>query len=216
MVALFVVLTFILFILIDFLVLRARGEKHPAFSAVKVFDSGFMNPGNVYLSSGHTWLEMIKEGLVRIGIDEFVQKTLSGLKFSTILTEGSRVKRGDILFTALSSDKIINFYAPVTGTVRNVNSEGGRKIEDPYKSWFISLQPENLENEIKSLRSKEAASSWLTQEYARLKDFLSFHSGDAALAGATLHDGGNIVEGAVSSLSTKSVKEFENQFLKVN
>ncbi len=133
-----------------------------------------------------------------------------------IIPEGARVEKGQVLFSGLSGDKVVNFYAPVSGTVKNINSGiQNRAADDPYKNWFISLQPENLDNEIRTMKSKESAASWLQQEYERLKDFLSFHSGDTALAGATLHDGGNIMEGVVSTLNVNSVKEFENQFLKV-
>jgi glycine cleavage system H lipoate-binding protein len=216
MVALFVVLTFILFILIDFLVLKAQGKKHPAFATVKVFDSGFMYPGDIYLSTGHTWLKMLKEGLVRVGVDEFVQKALSGIKFITLLNEGTRVEKGDILFSAVSEDKIVNFYAPVTGTINKVNTGmQNREIEDPYKNWVVSIQPENLEQEIKGMKFRETATNWLSEEYSRLKDFLSFHSTEMALAGTTMHDGGNIMEGVVTSLNANSIREFENQFLKV-
>jgi len=214
MVALFVVLTFILFILVDFLVLKAQGKQHPAFSTVKVFDSGFMYPGDVYLSTGHTWLKTLKEGMVRIGVDEFVLKTLSGLNFRTILPEGAKVKKGDILFSGVSGDKLVNFYAPVNGTISKVNS-GIKNLEDPYKNWVISLQAENLDKEIKSMKFRESATSWLSEEYSRLKDFLSFHTGELALAGSTIHDGGNIVEGVVTTLNPSSLNEFEKQFLKV-
>jgi glycine cleavage system H lipoate-binding protein len=216
MVALFVVLTFILFILIDFLVLKAQGKKHPAFSTVKVFDRGFAYPGDVYLSPGHTWLSMLKEGMVRIGVDEFIQKTLAGIKFITLLTEGSRVQKGDIIFSAVSNDKIVNFYAPVTGTIRKVNTGmQNRGIDDPYKNWVVSIEAENLNSELKGMKFRESATNWLAEEYARLKDFLSFHSQEMAVAGTTMHDGGNIMEGVVTSLNANSIREFENQFLKV-
>jgi glycine cleavage system H lipoate-binding protein len=216
MVALFVVLTFILFILIDFLVLKAQGKKHPAFSTVKVFDSGFMYPGDVYLSQGHTWISMLKEGFVRIGVDEFIQKTLSGLNFITVLTEGTRVQKGEILFSAVSNDKIVNFYAPVTGTISKVNTGMQNKVvEDPYKSWVLALKPENIDKDVKGMKYRDSATTWLSEEYSRLKDFLSFHSQEMALAGTTMHDGGNIMEGVVTSLNASSVREFENQFLKV-
>jgi glycine cleavage system H lipoate-binding protein len=214
MVALFVVLTFILFILIDFLVLRAQGKKHPAFSTVKVFDRGFVYPGDIYLSTGHTWVKMIKEGLVRIGVDEFIQKALSGINFISVLTEGSRVQKGDILFSAVSDDKIVNFYAPVSGTVAKINTSA-KGIDDPYKNWVISVQPENIEKDIQGMKFRESATTWLAEEYGRLKDFLSFHTNEMAVAGTTMHDGGNIMEGVVTSLNANSVREFENQFLKV-
>jgi glycine cleavage system H lipoate-binding protein len=217
MVALFVVLTFILFILIDFLVLKAQGKKHPAFSTVKVFDSGFMYPGDIYLSTGHTWLKMLKEGFVRIGVDEFIQKALAGIKFITLLTEGTRVQKGDILFSAVSGDKMVNFYAPVSGTIKKVNTAmENRGIDDPYKNWVVSIQPENINADLKGMKFSESATNWLAEEYARLKDFLSFHTNEMAVAGTTIHDGGNIMEGVVTSLNTNSIKEFENQFLKIS
>jgi glycine cleavage system H lipoate-binding protein len=214
MVALFVVITFILFILIDFLVLKAEGKKHPAFSSVKVFDGGFIYPGDVYLSTGHTWLKMLKEGMVRIGVDEFVQRTLAGLNLQTVHAEGARVKKGEVLFSGVSGDKIVNFYAPVSGTINKVNPKVSRNENDTYSNWILTLQPENV-NEVKGMKYRDSAVNWLTEEFSRLKDFLSFHSNDAAIAGATMHDGGNFMEGVVTTLNPDSIKEFENQFLKI-
>jgi len=53
----------------------------------------------------------------------------------------------------------------------------------------------------------------MKSEFRRLKDFLSFNSFKAEPIGATMYDGGNVVEGVVSDFDDDLVVEFEENFL---
>jgi glycine cleavage system H lipoate-binding protein len=216
MVAIFVVLTFIFFILVDYFVLKAQGKTHPAFNAAKVFDKrSFLFPDEVIFSNGHLWLLKLRDGMIKIGIDEFIQKSLGNLTLQPVVAEGMQVRKGDQILQADLGRKSIKFYAPVDGRVKFVNKNLGRSLNDPYgDDWGVVMEPATaLQNN--GFKSKDKAVEWLHQEFSRLKDFLSLHMGDAAIAGATMYDGGNIVEGVISMLNDKAVKDFEEKFLQV-
>jgi glycine cleavage system H protein len=215
MVALFVVVTFLLFILVDYFVLKAQGKTHPAFSA-RVFDKrSFFFPSEVIFTSGHLWLLKMKDGLVKVGIDEFIHKALGNIILQPVVAEGASVNRGDKILQARIGQNKLNFLSPVDGSIKFVNKNLGKKLQDPYgDDWGLVIAPVSAV-EKNSFKSKEGAVEWLHQEFSRLKDFLSIHTGDAAVAGATMYDGGNIVEGVVSLLNENAVKDFEQKFLQL-
>lgn len=215
MVALFVLLTFAIFIVVDFFVLKAQGKKHPAFMTYKVFDKkSFLFPADVLFSEGHTWIKRLNNGLLKIGVDEFALKALSNLQLIPIKETGAEVKKGEAIFEGRFGSKSVMFKSPVTGTVSQINKNiENKKIANPYEDdWGVVITP-SQPKELDYAKTAEAAAKWLQNEFARLKDFLSIHINDVMPAGATMHDGGNIVEGALSHLNEDAVKKFETEFL---
>jgi glycine cleavage system H lipoate-binding protein len=218
MTALFVVLTFILFILIDILVLRAQKKKHPAFdqSSVAVFNKrSFILPERLYISPGHTWVQKLSDGLVKIGIDDFALKALGELSIINLMKENTNIKKGDVALQAAFGRKKISFRSPIDGVVKSENKEiVGKLLNDPYKKgWGLIISPTNLEENLKSLRTGDEVVKWLKGEFIRLKDFLSLNMPKLELTGVTMQDGGNIVEGAVANINEEGIQNFEKEFL---
>jgi glycine cleavage system H lipoate-binding protein len=218
MTALFVVLTFVLFIIIDILVLKFQKKKHPAFenAPISVFNKkGLLFPENILISKGHTWVQILQGGLVKIGIDDFVMKALGKLSIIDIVKENTVVKKGDIIFQGAVGRKRVSFRSPIEGTIKMVNKETiGKLLNDPYEnSWGIILSPINMEENLNTLKSGNELTEWLRSEFIRLKEFLSNRIPKLELAGATMHDGGNIIEGAVSNISEDGIQDFEKEFL---
>lgn len=215
MVALFVVLTFLFFILIDLLVLKAQGKEHPAF-AVKVFDKRFFFPAEAILSTGHLWLQKAQNGLYKLGIDEFILKALGKLHLVPLKTEGESVSKGEPILQAVFGNRTITFRAPVDGSIRFLNKNINQKpVDDPYgDDWALLIEPKNDLLLLSAfLKRGNDAMKWLHDEFNRFRDFVAAKAGQPELAGVTLQDGGNIVEGVLRSFDDSTIKEFEEQFL---
>lgn len=215
MVALFVVLTFLFFILIDLLVLKAQGKEHPAF-AVKVFDKRFFFPTEAILSTGHLWLQRAQNGLYKLGIDEFILKALGKLHLIPLKAEGQSVNKGEPILQAVFGNRTITFRAPVDGSIKFVNKNINEKpVDDPYgDDWAMLIEPKtNIALSTTFLKTGNDAIKWLHDEFNRFKDFVAAKAGQPELAGVTLQDGGNIVEGVLRSFDDNTIKEFEEQFL---
>lgn len=215
MVALFVVLTFLFFILIDLLVLKAQGKEHPAF-AVKVFDKRFFFPAEAILSTGHLWLQKAQNGLYKLGIDEFILKALGKLHLVPLKAEGDSVNKGEPIIQAVFGNRTITFRAPVDGSIHFINKNINKKpVDDPYgDDWALLIEPKNdLLISSAFLKRGNDAIKWLQDEFNRFRDFISAKAGMPELAGVTLQDGGNIVEGVLRSFDDNTIKEFEEQFL---
>lgn len=218
MVAVFVVLTFALFLLIDYFVLKAQRKEHPAFVTYQVFDKGsFLLPDGFLLSSGHTWVKLLKDGLAVIGIDEFVLKAFKNITLKSVLPEGSFIKKGEILLEGVVGNNKIHFRSPIDGEIKFVSKNIEKlNVDDPYNTEYgITVVPKDFSQNSTALKSGKNGLNWLKEEFSRLKDFLTLHTSDPEVAGLTMADGGNIVEGVLSNFDEKTVNEFEKNFLSI-
>ena len=224
MVALYVLLGFILLLIIDYFVIRGEKKFHPAFQKEYevvdniVFDNIRVTvPADSYVSKGHTWAELQSNGLIKIGIDEFILKSVGKFLVTNIVKSGAVVNKGDVIIEARLGDKPLSFRSPIDGTVNFVNDDLiGKTISDPFgEDWGVMVTPINFEKNATTLKANEKVIVWMKNEFIRLKDYLSESSAQPQLAGATMFDGGKIVEGAVANLSNESIKKFEDEFLTV-
>jgi glycine cleavage system H lipoate-binding protein len=222
MVALYVLLGFILLLLIDYFVLKGEKKFHPAFQKQfevienVVFDNISVTiPADSYVSKGHTWAEVLGNGLVRVGVDEFILKSVGNFLVTGMAKPGTVIKKGEVIINAKLGDKNFNFRSPVDGTVNFVNDNlVGKTISDPYgEDWGVMITPINFEKNAASLKANEKVVEWMKSEFIRLKNYLIDISAQPQLAGATMLDGGKMMEGAVAHLNKESIKKFEDEFL---
>lgn len=223
MVALFVLLTFVLFVVIDIFVLKAQKKHHPAFAPkfqiadLSVFTrKDIAVPEGIFISKGHTWAAKNEYGLIKIGVDQFIQKVLGSCNIRPLVAADTKVSIGDKLFEIPYKNKSLTFRSPITGTVKFLNPNVNYKTEKIYNGdWAVILSPEYFDKEKDLLFSGKKLTSWLNKEMDRFKDFLSDHTAEEKLAGATMYDGGMIAEGALNMLTAESLTDFENNFLKI-
>jgi len=224
MVALYVLLGFILLLIIDYFVIRSEKKFHPAFQKKYevvenvVFDNISVTvPADSYVSKGHTWAELQSNGLIKIGVDEFILKSVGKFLVTNLVNPGSVVKKGDVVMEAKLGDKSLSFRSPVDGTVNFVNDDLiGRTISDPFgNDWGIMVSPINFERNAASLKANEKVVEWMKDELIRLKNYLTETTMQPQLAGVTMLDGGKITEGAVAHLNKESIRKFENEFLAI-
>jgi glycine cleavage system H lipoate-binding protein len=216
MVIIFVILTLVIAISIEHIIAKQRKPaKIYSVSDIPVFDkSSIYAPGGYLISRYHTWAYPVEKA-VKVGIDNFAVKALGNIFVKHIVNPGISVKKGDTIIEAEVHGQQINFRSPVSGTIKAINKLlCNNTLKDAYgKDWGLLIEKEdNREN----LLSANQAQHWLKKEMSRLKDFLAESSFAPEAVGVTMYDGGNIVEGVLSSLSTKVIPDFEEQFLSGN
>jgi glycine cleavage system H protein len=102
-------------------------------------------PEDLRYSSDHEWAR-VEDGLVRIGITDYAQDALGDVVFVQVPMVGTEVKAGERFSEVESTKSVSDIYAPLTGTIVEVNSdladEPQRINEDPYgDGWICIIRP---------------------------------------------------------------------------
>jgi glycine cleavage system H protein len=93
----------------------------------------------------HEWARL-DEGRVRIGITDYAQDALGDVVFVQLPEVGVVVEPGGACSEVESTKSVSDIYAPVAGTVVEVNTELAeapqRLNEDPYGAgWICLIEP---------------------------------------------------------------------------
>jgi glycine cleavage system H protein len=104
-------------------------------------------PDELRYSRDHEWVK--PEGdRVRIGITDYAQDALGDVVFVQLPEVGATVTGGDSLSEVESTKSVSDVYAPVSGTVVEVNGDLAdapeRLNDDPYgEGWICVIEPED-------------------------------------------------------------------------
>ncbi|MGH9293013.1 MAG: glycine cleavage system protein GcvH [Acidimicrobiales bacterium] len=102
-------------------------------------------PEDLSYTPDHEWVRAEAEGF-RVGITDFAQDALGDVVFVELPEVGSAVERGGTLGEVESTKSVSQIYAPLSGTVVEVNEQLRQTPEDvngePYgKGWLAVIEP---------------------------------------------------------------------------
>jgi DNA-binding response OmpR family regulator len=137
----------------------------------------FNVPAGVFISPAHNWVSVELNGMVRIGIDDFTQKILGKIDSIALPDKGQKTKKGEPLFSIKKGTRSMTFPSPVTGKVVSVNTDLNDRIEyvnmKPYElGWMCSIEPTNLNDDLKKLKIGSDTVSWYQQEIDRFHEIV--------------------------------------------
>jgi glycine cleavage system H protein len=106
-------------------------------------------PDDLRYTADHEWARL-ESGGIRIGITDYAQDALGDVVFVQLPEPGAQVVAGGSLSEVESTKSVSDVYAPVTGTVAEVNGEltdaPQRLNEDPYgDGWLCVIEPSDPE-----------------------------------------------------------------------
>ncbi|MBT7041423.1 MAG: hypothetical protein HN921_16460, partial [Bacteroidetes bacterium] len=108
-------LAVILIVLAGFNFLRNRSDvvsvSKSKLAAVFTKETVLVPEGILY-DRTHTWAHREKEGLVQMGIDDFLQRITGPITRLKLKNTGDKVKKGDQILSLIQNGKQINIYAP--------------------------------------------------------------------------------------------------------
>ncbi|NLJ41938.1 MAG: glycine cleavage system protein GcvH [Clostridiales bacterium] len=94
-------------------------------------------------AKGHEWVK-VEGNRAYIGITDFAQDELGDIVFVELPDVGTNLDADDILGTIESVKAASDIYAPVSGTIVEVNSELEESPElineDPYEAWVAVIE----------------------------------------------------------------------------
>ncbi len=104
-------------------------------------------PDDLRYSSDHEWVR-VEGDTIRIGITDYAQDALGDVVFVQTPEAGAAVAPGDSFGEVESTKSVSEIYAPVAGSVLEVNAELEASPElvnsDPYGAgWIAVLTPDD-------------------------------------------------------------------------
>jgi glycine cleavage system H protein len=111
-------------------------------------------PEEYYYTKDHEWAQ-VDENIVTIGITEFAQEQLGEIVYVELPEEGAKVNQGESFGVVESVKAASDLYAPVSGTVIEVNMTLGDDPaglnDDPMNDgWLIRIEMDS-EKELANL-----------------------------------------------------------------
>jgi glycine cleavage system H protein len=99
-------------------------------------------PEELRYSSDHEWVRP-EDGRVRLGITDYAQDALGDVVFVELAEVGRTVEAGESFSEVESTKSVSDIYAPVPGTIVEVNAELSEHPEllndDPYGDGWIAV-----------------------------------------------------------------------------
>ena len=103
-------------------------------------------PAGLRYTKDHEWIE-VSGDLGKVGITDFAQQQLGDVVYLELPDVGATLKAGQSFGTIESVKAVSELYAPVSGTVVEVNLALKEKPEslntDPHTSWMVVLKLAN-------------------------------------------------------------------------
>lgn len=201
MTVIMLLLTFAIFLLIDY-VRTQKLAKQPAVQAarreaaprvVPALVAGFQVPENVRYHAGHTWALSESHEMVRVGMDDFASKLIGKIESIALPQRGRWVRQGQKIWTISRDGKSVDMVSPIEGTITDVNDAVSKNPElartDPYgEGWMVKVQAPDSKINFRNLLGGTLARLWTESAAMQLRNKMP------AFAGALAQDGGVAVD----------------------
>jgi glycine cleavage system H protein len=116
-------------------------------------------PDDRRYTSDHEWV-LAEGGRARVGITDYAQDALGDVVFVQLPERGTTVSAGDSFSEVESTKSVSDVYAPVNGSVTEVNNDlvdaPQRINEDPYGAGWICEIEMNDSSEYGALMDAES------------------------------------------------------------
>ncbi len=118
-------------------------------------------------SKEHEWVK-VEGDKVRIGISDFAQEELGDIVFVELPEVGDTITADEPFGSVESVKTVSELYAPISGTVVEVNGDLDDNPEyvneSPYeKAWMVVIEPEDA-SEIENLMTAEQYEEMVNEE----------------------------------------------------
>src|SRR5690242_233713 len=180
MTVILVLATFMVFILLDWVVNRRKAPQVAVASAHKVWPllqpsyvEGFLVPEQLCYHPGHSWALRERRNLVRVGVDEFAAALAGHVEKIELPRPGQWVRQGQKVFALYRDGEKTELVSPTEGEVTAVNPDviGNPELlrKDPYgKGWFVTVHVPDEESTSRNLVPGGLVRSWMREAVERL------------------------------------------------
>ncbi|PKP34748.1 MAG: hypothetical protein CVU00_05515 [Bacteroidetes bacterium HGW-Bacteroidetes-17] len=196
---------------------RQKSTEKPTLISKPIgyFDAKSINvPNGLFFDKTHTWVYMEMDGVLRIGINDFITRITGNLTGIKMKNPGEEIRKGDTIITLMQNGKQLNIKSPVSGIISQQNEKlitnAAIINECPYsEGWIYVIEPTNWFREIQFLFMAEKFKKWLISEFTRLKDFLS----QTQNMPLVLQEGGELKEAVLADHRPEVWEDFQSNFI---
>ena len=130
---------------------------------------GYDLPDELYYHKDHAWAKVESDGNVRVGMNDFYQKSAGDTTYIDLPFEEDEIEQGETCGKIQSAKWVGKFVSPISGEITQVNEE----LEDdctlinknPYdKGWIMVVKPSNLDEDLKNLIHGDKVEPWIKKE----------------------------------------------------
>jgi glycine cleavage system H lipoate-binding protein/ABC-type phosphate transport system substrate-binding protein len=183
-------------------------------------ENSILLPNGIYYDKTHTWAFMDQSGVVKVGIDDFLQHVTGPITRIRMNTPGKAVKKGEEILSIIQNGKQLNLYSPVSGTIieqnKNLETDPSVLNTSPYTDgWIYKIEPANWHRENQLLFMAQRQKEYIKNEFSRLKDFLvlALKEDKVLHAMVVLQDGGELRDGVLTDKAPEVWEEFQTKFI---
>jgi len=131
-------------------------------------------PDELYYHKEHTWVKIETDGNIRVGLNDFYQKSAGDISNIDLPFEGDEVYQGETCGRIESGKWLGKLVSPISGEIiqANIDLEINPTLinTSPYKKgWIIIIKPSNLDEELKNLLQVKNIRPWLKGEIQKAK-----------------------------------------------
>jgi glycine cleavage system H lipoate-binding protein len=218
MTVILVLSTFVVFILIDFVlsrnkVIQTEEEYAPAGAAVldPNYVEGFLVPDKLQYHPGHSWVMRERKRLARVGVDEFAAALMGRIERIELPKPGTWLRQGQKAFSFYRDGEKTEVLSPTEGEVVEVNREIATDAslvrKDPYGSgWLLMVNVPDEETVSRNMVPAGMVRHWMRDAVERL------YSLQPQVAGAVAADGGRPAEDLFAALPGASWRDVTAEF----
>jgi len=219
MTAILVLATFLVFIVLDYVLNRRKVMATVAVNAPRTvpaqaggdYVDGFLVPEKLSYHPGHAWLLRERKNVVRVGADEFAAALLGKLEKIELPKPGQWIRQGQKVLSFYRDGRKTEMVSPTEGEVMEINAEAITNPailrQDPYgKGWLVAVHVPDEENTGRNLVPKGLVREWMREAVERL------YARQPELAGAVAADGGRPAEDLLEAMPEVGWSEATSEF----
>ena len=218
MTVILVLVTFLVFILLDWAINRRKAPQVAVAPARAVppllepsYVEGFLVPEQLSYHPGHTWALRERRNLVRVGADEFAAALAGHIERVELPKPGHWVRQGQKVWSLFRDGEKTEMVSPTEGEVVEINPEVVANPEllrkDPYgKGWLAVIHVPDEESTARNLIPAGLVRNWMREAVGRL------YARQPQLAGAVAADGGLPMEDLLGGLPDADWKQVTGEF----
>lgn len=218
MTVILILATFLIFILLDYLLNRkkvmrttpvAARAASPALEPAYV--EGFHVPDQMSYHPGHSWALCERRNFARVGVDEFAASLVGRIQKIELPKPGQWVRQGQKVLSFYRDGEKVEMVSPTEGEIVAVNSDvlanPALLRQDPYgKGWLLTMHVPDEETTTRNMVPKAMVRRWMHDAVERL------YARQPQLAGAVAADGGRPAEDLLAGVPDASWREITSEF----